>query len=290
MKTFTEETFVEVRRRKEVPFFQVENDVVDYEIFDDIYQFTAYTVLSRLANQKGHAFPSNKTLAKMCYCGQTKIKETLKGLEEKGLIDIVRDRYASNGAQLPNLIYINEIPTNLLTEESYFFKKAPGRPTTRGGSPRDTEQEQKEQEQYKQEQNNNSADHSIKVNGPKKKKKPVVVVENSDLEKLLENKKIKVNQKVLNKWRSLEDDETIIQAIQDAVGKPNVQNIIGYITRMLEHGYQPSRPSKGDVPDYMTTRNQKGVEISGDDRKEVASMLLALNEITEREYEEMLNQ
>ena len=85
-------------------YFRVENSVIDgYEIeeinpktgkveiveksyFDNIYELAVYTTLSRYCNNGKVAFPSISTLAKKCCCGQTSVKNAIKGLEQKGFI------------------------------------------------------------------------------------------------------------------------------------------------------------------------------------------------------------
>ena len=139
---------------------------------------------------------------------------------------------------------------------------------------------------------NNTREESKKKERVKKtesvKQNKTAVVEKSKLESFLKENKIKVNKTTLNKWRSLESDDHIILAAQEALGRSNVRNIVGYISSMLESGYEPCSASKGRVdklPEYMSNdREIQNTTISREDQIKTLDLLLALGEIDQQEY------
>lgn len=108
-------------------YFKVENSVIDgYEseeinpktnkveiveksYFDNVYELVVYTALSRYCNNGQVAFPSIQTLAKRCCCGQTSIKNAIKGLEQKGFIKKINRKKANSAENDTNIYAIKNI-------------------------------------------------------------------------------------------------------------------------------------------------------------------------------------
>lgn len=108
-------------------YFKVENSVIDgYEAeeinpktgkveiveksyFDNVYELAVYTVLSRYCNNGQVAFPSIPTLAKRCCCGQTSVKNAIKGLEQKGFIKKLNRKKANSAENDTNIYAIKNI-------------------------------------------------------------------------------------------------------------------------------------------------------------------------------------
>lgn len=93
-----------LRDRRNLGFFQIENALVDSEEFT-MAEKMAYMVLVRYAGKDNAAFPSVATLAKKMGCGETTARKAIKGLEEKGVIT-KETRKKSNGGNQSNLYTI----------------------------------------------------------------------------------------------------------------------------------------------------------------------------------------
>lgn len=78
--------------------------------------------------------------------------------------------------------------------------------------------------------NNNNADEPVDV-----------VVD------VLQRYGISVNKKTLTKWRKLADEQTIVRVVHETMARNDVQNVVGYVTSILEAGYTPAVPSKGQT-------------------------------------------
>jgi len=137
--------------------------------------------------------------------------------------------------------------------------------------------------------NNNIEKPSPKVEEPttQEEQKDVVV-------DVLKSYGFEVNKTTLKNWRASESqDHRIIQAIQEAINKPGVKNLVGYVGKMLDNGYTPAvstpQSAKTDLPEYI--ENQiKGVHsteqtLSFESMKEGLDYLLKLEEITPEEYD-----
>jgi len=58
---------------------------------------------------------------------------------------------------------------------------------------------------------------------------------------------ISVNKKTLTKWRKLADEQTIVRVVHETMNRDDVRNVVGYVTSILEAGYTPAVPSKGQT-------------------------------------------
>ena len=67
-----------------------------------------YLFFCRMANKEGMCFPSRKLIGKACSVGQTKVTETLKELEEAGLIKRTAQFRPENKGQTSNIYTVFE--------------------------------------------------------------------------------------------------------------------------------------------------------------------------------------
>jgi hypothetical protein len=129
-KVNIEPTQMKVIDRNNVNFVPVDHIIMDSLYFDNIYQKMVFIQLKRFANwHTNEAFPSRATLAQLCFCGETKIKTTIKELEAKKLIE-VKERF-EDGKQLSNLYVILEYPFEMYDKH---YKNKGGHDTPPTGS------------------------------------------------------------------------------------------------------------------------------------------------------------
>lgn len=84
------------------PFTIIYNDCLKSDLFDNHYQIVIYVFLKMFADKNNQCYPSVKTLSKLSKIGVTKVKITLKELEEKHLIS-KENRTKPDGSQRSNL-------------------------------------------------------------------------------------------------------------------------------------------------------------------------------------------
>lgn len=73
------------------------------------------------------------------------------------------------------------------------------------------------------------------------------------LGKFLEEMKMEVPRKVIEKWKMMADVQTIKQAILAARERPEVKNVVGYATRIIENGgINPIPAPKKEAPKEVT--------------------------------------
>lgn len=139
---------------------------------------------------------------------------------------------------------------------------------------------------------NNSTNNELTNNNKNKIEENNVVVD------LLTQNGVKVNKPTLTKWSKLADEQTILAAIKEALGRSGVKTVVGYVTRMLEQGYTPSVPGsasnpKGGVPDYIVKQLEAGYQetaatIDPAKQKEALDLLLQLGEINQSQYDKAI--
>ena len=99
-------------------FTQIANDV--FRIIESPYQYTVYCYLCMRYNTVNqYAFPSIKTMVKDCNIGQTKLKSTLKELEDLGLIK--KKQLKKENQSFANNIYYIFYP--IIKEEEELVQK-----------------------------------------------------------------------------------------------------------------------------------------------------------------------
>jgi len=78
--------------------------------------------------------------------------------------------------------------------------------------------------------------------------------------------------------------------IQDTLKRTDINNVVGYITRVLEMGYNPPKPTMKELlPSYIFNKEEKSTEnISTDQQKAALDLLLELQEINQMEYNKRL--
>jgi hypothetical protein len=80
---------MEVRSRKKHPFFTVENDfLLWYGPRIGAYGIAVYCALSLFTNRDSECFPAIATIANLCRCGETKVREMLNLLIAEKLVSI----------------------------------------------------------------------------------------------------------------------------------------------------------------------------------------------------------
>lgn len=89
------------------PFVMIYHDFLESEILENHYQKLIYIYLKRFADSDNICYPSLKTLSKLTKIGQTKVKQTLKELENKGVLT-KENRMNSNGSKSSNLYVLKD--------------------------------------------------------------------------------------------------------------------------------------------------------------------------------------
>jgi predicted transcriptional regulator len=93
------------------------NTVIEMEDLKTIDKMV-YIAICRFSNSKGTAYPGHETIAKIASCGTTSVKQAIKTLQEKGLLE-VRHRFLEKGGKTSNLYIIKDpraIDTTRLTD------------------------------------------------------------------------------------------------------------------------------------------------------------------------------
>ena len=138
--------------------------------------------------------------------------------------------------------------------------------------------------------NNNKGTTSPSKNLKPKQQTNDVVVD------LLSQKRIKTTTATINKWLKLANEETVISAIHEVLKRPDIQNVIGYITRMLEQGYtspqttihKTAKVTRGNLPEWIVKQlesvDQATVaegKLSEEQKQQAIELLRQLDEIGE---------
>lgn len=93
--------------KREVPFFQVDNEIFDLALPLNIYQKIVYIYLCRCSNQGAQAFPSYLTISKKCGMSRRKAIDTINELIELNLLQ-KEVRPKNNKENLSNIYILNE--------------------------------------------------------------------------------------------------------------------------------------------------------------------------------------
>lgn len=89
------------------PFVIIYHDFLESDILDTHYQKLIYIYLKKFADSNNQCFPSLKTLSELTKIGKTKVRETLKELESKGVL-IIENRNKDNGGKASNLYTLKD--------------------------------------------------------------------------------------------------------------------------------------------------------------------------------------
>lgn len=100
---------LEVKATFTIPFTQVQNTVIDSTLFENPIDKLIYISLLRFAFNKGEAFPSISTLAKMNSSSENRIRQSIKRLEKMELVTVITRR-KSNKEHQSNLYHIHDLP------------------------------------------------------------------------------------------------------------------------------------------------------------------------------------
>jgi Helix-turn-helix domain len=258
--------------------------VVPVEIMDvpglDVYEQMVYFVLRSFASaREATAFPSYTTIAKLGRMSRRKAIDCVAKLVEKGLLkkevrlDITNNRKIRNTSNL----YTIESPKMVHAVHQGSARCAPRvvHAVHQGGAQRAPEHNYLTKPNRTIVFNNNKEDTNASSPNPNLTQKI-----NNDVVDLLTQKGIKINQTTLTKWKKLANEETILSAIHEVVTRPDINNIVGYITRMLEQGYCSSQISKikrknmMTLPHWIEKQETKKIDAITDEQKQQALELL----------------
>lgn len=284
-------------RKSENPFVMVDK----YGVNDDRLSWKAKGILVYLLSKPDDWVVRVADLIKRAKDGRDSVRSGLRELEDNGYLEKYQHR-DENGTfgEVEYIVY--ERPIEPQTENpSTDGNTANGKPVNGKSVNGKTPPTNNNYTKNNLTKNNNNNKGLKKKDGPEKncvpkgersiekkpKEKDVVV---DDLQSSLKNKGINVNKSMLDKWRSTHSDEHILLAAQGAAGKPNVRNVVGYITRMLEAGYEPPARSVDKLPSYMVSSyKQEDTQLSREDQIIALDLLLQLNEIDQVEYDRRVN-
>src|SRR5699024_6604885 len=252
--------------------------VVPVEIMDvqnlDIYELMVYIVLRSFTNpREATAFPSYNTIAKLGRMSRRKAIDCVASLVQKGLIkkevrmDVTKNRKIRN-------------TSNLYTVENP--KK--GVHSVHQGSaqcaPRIVHSVHQGSAQCAPEHNHLTKTIRTKPSNNIKKENVVATIQNK-IKEILETNGIDINDHVIDKWIKLDNEENILLAIEDTLKRRDIKNVIGYITRVLEIGFNPPKKIiNNSLPIY---NDKKITSITKEEQKEALDLLLELREINQSE-------
>jgi hypothetical protein len=267
--------------------------VVPVELMDfpdlDIYEQMLYMVLRSYCSPRNNsAFPKYATLARLGRMSERKAIDAVKGLIEKRLIKkeirlkVTSNRKVTNDSNLYTLIHPNEALSHLDSQDVQDAQDAPGgvhvvhpgdaqdapggvHVVHSPGAQRAYEQNYlTNQDRTKPFNNNNNKETAPKKKTTAKKKTEQKKTTNDVVVDLLSEKGIKPTNATINKWLKLANEETVISAIHEALERPDIKNVIGYITRMLEQGYtspqatasKTTKVKKDNLPEWIIKQSE----------------------------------
>lgn len=99
-----QEKTLTIRKRKEVPYFQVENNIFDMKCPLKPNDFVVYLYLTRLTNSaRNVAYPSYETIASSCNLSRSSAIRSVKNLESMKLLELVKKEKGKS-----NSYYVNQ--------------------------------------------------------------------------------------------------------------------------------------------------------------------------------------
>lgn len=260
--------------------------VVPVDIMDipnlDIYEQMVYIVLRSFASpREATAFPSYNTIAKLGRMSRRKAIDCVTSLVEKGLLkkeirlDITKNRKIRNTSNLytvesPGVVHtVHRGSAQCAPEYNYLTKSL----------------------RTKLLNNKNNNNKEIKDDDN------VVVVSSNKIKNLLSKYGIVVNDKTIQKWNTLDSKENILEAITQTLKRPEIKNVVGYVTRILEAGFTPVELSQKNqqLPSYIIDQINKeektvAISINREQQKEVLDLLFKLGEIDQESYKKQLKE
>lgn len=251
--------------------FVVPVDIMDVQGLD-IYEQMVYIVLRSFTNpREATAFPSYNTIAKLGRMSRRKAIDCVASLVEKGLLkkevrlDITKNRKIRNTSNL----YTVESPRGVHDVHQGSAQRAP-------------EHNHLTKPIRTKSSNNNTQVPNVDVD-----------IQNH-IKNLLLDHDIQINDKIITKWLKLENKvETVLSAIHDTLNRPDIKNVVGYVTKILETGFtlpKSSTVNKELLPAYINQPNQTQETnlVTRDQQKEALDLLLQLQEINQFEYNKRL--
>ncbi len=275
--------------------------VVPVDIMDipnlDIYEQMVYIVLRSFASpREATAFPSYNTIAKLGRMSRRKAIDCVTSLVEKGLLkkeirlDITKNRKIRNTSNL----YTVESPGVVHSVHRGSAQCAPGvvHSVHRGSAQCAPEYNYLTKSlRTKLLNNKNNNNKEIKDDDN------VVVVSSNKIKNLLSKYGIVVNDKTIQKWNALDSKENILEAITQTLKRPEIKNVVGYVTRILEAGFTPVELSQKNqqLPSYIIDQINKeektvAIPINREQQKEVLDLLFKLGEIDQESYKKQLKE
>jgi hypothetical protein len=295
-----DKTIIRTRKNRENPYVMIDKTGINDERLSLKAKGLLATLLSKPDDWKVYI----TQLAKTCKDGVDSVKSALKELREYGYVTMERIRdekgriTQTEWIVYEQPIYDEKIELKTRREKKKKDSKRPitsrvesisgfstNGETTDGKSHTTNKRTSLKNDSTNKLNNNKRQQNKHKVSSTPKEKDSVVV-DPSPLEELLQAKKLEVNAKTLSKWRSLDTEENIILAIEEALQRPGVKNLVGYITRTLENGYSSSQASgsvsKGQLPEWIASQQEvvaSASELSEEQKRQAHELLRALGEI-----------
>lgn len=272
--------------------------VVPVDIMDipnlDIYEQMVYIVLRSFASpREATAFPSYNTIAKLGRMSRRKAIDCVTSLVEKGLLkkeirlDVTKNRKIRNKSNL----YTIESPGVVHTVHQGGAQCALGVVhTVHQGSAQCAPEYNYLTKSLRTKSLNNKNNNNKEI-------KDDVVVSSNKIKNLLSKYGITVNDKTIQKWNKLDSKENILEAITQTLKRPEIKNVIGYVTRILEAGFIPVELSRKNqqLPSYIIDQINKeektvAISINPEQQKEVLDLLFKLGEIDQESYKKQLKE
>jgi Helix-turn-helix domain len=265
--------------------FVVPVDIMDVQGLD-IYEQMVYIVLRSFTNpREATAFPSYNTIAKLGRMSRRKAIDCVTSLVEKGLLkkevrlDITKNRKIRNTSNL----YTVESPRGVHDVHQGSAQRAPRgvHDVHQGSAQRAPEHNHLTKPIRTKSFNNNNQVSKVDVD-----------IQNH-IKNLLLTHDIQINDKIITKWLKIENKvENVLLAIQDTLNRPDIKNVVGYITKILETGFTlpKSTVNKELLPSYINQHNQtqESNSVTKDQQKEALDLLFQLQEINQFEYNKRL--
>lgn len=231
-----DKTVVRVVKR-ENPFVQIDKTPIN----DERLSWKAKGLLVYLLSKPDDWTIMISDLIKRAKDGRDSIYAGLKELEVTGYLSRRRDR-DENGKFLPIEYTVYETPQHRDLIEGKPLPDFPDTdiPSTSGksgyGKTRSGKTRSGKSDTTNNEKETNIESTDIDNNN---KEKNAVVVESIKL--FCSDKKIPITEKVICEWLKYANEDTVIQAINEAISKKKqIKTVVGYVTGMLRRGYTPS--------------------------------------------------
>jgi hypothetical protein len=255
------------------------------------YAKSVYLYLCRCADSEGQSFPSKKTIAEKIGFSLSTVKRALAELEQFGFIakEFRRKKNNEYDSNLYTIYHPSQIDTTGDEDVGGFSQNLGGFSQNLGGfsqnlggfsqnhkglhnkdyTIRTTQEGQQQQKVVSMKKETPLPDQNKEVSNKKSTRsnnnttQNDVVVDPDPVISLLNQWEVQVNKKTVDGWRKKADDETILKVIRTALSKPDIENVVGYITAILGAGYTgntPSKPEKKVKSAYLEKLRRAGAK------------------------------